>query len=86
LVVSSELTSPLIERADDVIGHKSRGGATASCRSRLWGLCVFSLMPPYGLKADLVNWEMRIVSGKTCTKGLNYSTVAISNVKLTAPA
>ena len=47
--------------------------------------CVFSLMPPYGLNADLVNWEMRIVSGKTCTKGLNYSTVAISNVKLTIP-
>jgi hypothetical protein len=47
--------------------------------------CVFSLMPPYVLGADLVNWEMRIVSGKTCTKGLYYSTVAISNVKLTAP-
>jgi hypothetical protein len=31
--------------------------------------CVFSLMPPYALKSDAVNWEMHIASGKTCTKG-----------------
>jgi len=30
--------------------------------------CVFSLMPPYALKSDAVNWEMQIASGKTCTK------------------
>ena len=47
--------------------------------------CVFSLMPPYALKSDAVNWEMQIASGKTCTKGLKYDSVAISNVKLTAP-
>jgi hypothetical protein len=47
--------------------------------------CVFSLMPPYALKADAVNWEMQIASGKTCTKGLKYGSVAISNVKLKAP-
>jgi hypothetical protein len=47
--------------------------------------CVFSLMPPYALKSDAVNWEMHIASGKTCTKGLKYGSVAISNVKLTAP-
>ena len=48
-------------------------------------LCVFSLMPPYALKSDAVNWEMQIASGKTCTKGLKYGSVAISNVKLKAP-
>ena len=47
--------------------------------------CVFSLMPPYALKSDAVNWEMQIASGKTCTKGLKYGSVAISNLKLTAP-
>jgi hypothetical protein len=31
------------------------------------------------------NWEMQIARGKTCTKGLKYGSVAISNVKLTAP-
>ena len=41
--------------------------------------CVFSLMPPYALKSDAVNWEMQIASGKTCTKGLKYGSVAISN-------
>ena len=41
--------------------------------------------PPYALKSDAVNWEMQIASGKTCTKGLKYGSVAISNVKLTAP-
>ena len=46
--------------------------------------CVFSLMPRYALKSDAVNWEMKIASGKTCTKGLNYGAVAVSNVKLTA--
>ena len=47
--------------------------------------CVFSLMPPYALKSDVVNWELQIASGKTCTKGLKYGSVAISNVKLKAP-
>jgi hypothetical protein len=47
--------------------------------------CVFSLMPPYALKSDAVNWEMQVASGKTCTKGLKYGSVAISTVKLTAP-
>ena len=47
--------------------------------------CVFSLIPPYALKSDAVNWEMQIGSGKTCTKGLKYGSVAISNVKLKAP-
>jgi hypothetical protein len=47
--------------------------------------CVFSLMPPYALKSDAVNWEMQIGSGKTCTKGLKYGSVAISNMKLKAP-
>ena len=47
--------------------------------------CVFSLMPPYALKSDAVNWEMQIASGKTCTKGLKYGPVTISAVKLTAP-
>jgi len=40
--------------------------------------CVFSLMPPYALKGDAVNWEMQIASGKTCTKGLKYGSVAIA--------
>ena len=48
-------------------------------------LCVFSLMPPYALKSDAVNWEMQIASGKTCTKGLKYGSVTISALKLTAP-
>jgi hypothetical protein len=47
--------------------------------------CVFSLIPPYALKSDAVNWEIQIGSGKTCTKGLKYGSVAISNVKLKAP-
>jgi Bacterial Ig domain len=47
--------------------------------------CVFSLMPPYALKSDAVNWEIQIASGKTCTKGLKYGSVNITNVKLTAP-
>ena len=47
--------------------------------------CVFSLMPPYALKSDVVNWEMQIASGKTCTKGLKYGSVAISKLNLVAP-
>jgi len=47
--------------------------------------CIFSLMPPYALKSDAVNWELQIASGKTCTKGLKYGSVVISNVKLKAP-
>jgi hypothetical protein len=47
--------------------------------------CVFSLMPPYALKSDAVNWEMQIASGKTCTKGLKYGSVAISKLNLIAP-
>ena len=49
-------------------------------------LCVFSLMPAYALKSDAVNWELQIASGKTCTKGLKYGSVPISNVKLNSPA
>jgi hypothetical protein len=48
--------------------------------------CVFSLMPPYALKSDAVNWEMQIASGKTCTKGLKYGSVAISKREAEGPA
>ena len=47
--------------------------------------CVFSLLPPYALKSDVVNWEMQIASGRTCTKGLNYGAVAVGKVELTVP-
>jgi Bacterial Ig domain len=47
--------------------------------------CVFSLTAPFLLKSDSVDWTMQIASGKTCTRGLKYGAVNISNVKLTAP-
>ena len=68
-----------------MVCDKFRWRAAASYKSRLCGFVRFSLMAPYSLKSDAVNWEMQIASGKTCTKGLKYGSVAISNLKLTAP-
>jgi hypothetical protein len=47
--------------------------------------CVFSLTTPFVLKSDAVEWTMQIGSGKTCTRGLKYGAVTISNVELTHP-
>jgi hypothetical protein len=47
--------------------------------------CVFTLTKPFVLKSDAVEWTMQIGSSKTCTRGLKYGAVTISNVELTNP-
>ena len=47
--------------------------------------CVITLTKPFVLKSDAVEWTMQIGSSKTCTRGLKYGAVTISNVELTNP-
>ena len=69
-----------------MVCDKFRWRAAASYKSRLCGFVRFFLSCRHMLSSRTPsNWEIQIASGKTCTKGLKYGSVAISNVKLTAP-
>jgi hypothetical protein len=47
--------------------------------------CIFSAAPPFQLSSDAVDWTMQIGSGASCTRGLKFGPVNISDVKLIAP-
>ena len=47
--------------------------------------CVFSAAPPFQLSSDAVDWAMQIGSGTSCTRGLKFGPINISDVKLIAP-
>ena len=47
--------------------------------------CIFSAAPPFQLISDAVDWAMQIGSGASCTRGLKFGPINISEVKLVAP-
>jgi len=47
--------------------------------------CIFSAAPPFQLSSDAVDWTMQIGSGTSCTRGLKFGPINISEVKLVAP-
>jgi hypothetical protein len=46
--------------------------------------CIFSAAPPFQLSSDAVDWAMQIGSGASCTRGLKFGPINISDVKLIA--
>ena len=47
--------------------------------------CIFSASPPFQLSSDAVDWTMQIGSATSCTRGLKFGPINISEVKLVAP-
>ena len=41
--------------------------------------------PRYGLTSDVVNWSIKISSGKSCIRGLRFNNVAIESLQLVSP-
>ena len=41
--------------------------------------------PRYSLKADTVDWTIKIASGKSCARGVRFGNVEIDAVKLLSP-
>ena len=53
--------------------------------SALADSCIFLAAPPFQLSSDAVDWTMQIGSGTSCTRGLKFGPINISDVKLIAP-
>ena len=41
--------------------------------------------PRYSLKADTVDWTIKIASGKSCVRGVRFGNVQLESVKLVSP-
>jgi Bacterial Ig domain len=41
--------------------------------------------PRYSLQEDIVSWSMKIVSGRSCIRGIRFSNVQIGSLKLISP-
>lgn len=51
----------------------------------LGGSCLIDNSSRYHLAADVVEWSMNVVSGKTCTGGLRFANVILHDQKLVSP-
>src|SRR5271165_4526509 len=47
--------------------------------------CVVVQAPRYSLKADTVDWLIKVASGRSCIRGVRFGNVEIEPIKLLTP-
>jgi hypothetical protein len=59
-------------------------GLLGAIRGAAAQACVIQT-PRYSLKADTVDWTIKIASGKSCVRGVRFGNVQVESVKLVSP-